>query len=98
MKQYIEMLGFKYADRVTGFVGVAESVCFDLYGCVQFILRAEVVAGTDGEVKVPDGRWFDASRLKKVSSDRVMEIPSFERLSAKEAVPGPADKSTVVRG
>lgn len=94
MKHYIEMMGHKFRDRVTGYEGIAESVSFDLYGCVQVALRPPVAMEKDGP-KVPDGRWFDASRLKQISKTRVMEVPTFERLASNVPMPGPADKSTI---
>jgi hypothetical protein len=45
MKEYLDILGFKVRDMVTGFVGVAGSVCFDLYGCVMPLPVFEMVAG-----------------------------------------------------
>jgi hypothetical protein len=61
VKTYMSVLGFKMTDKVTEFSGVAESVCFDLYGCVQVAIRP--VKLTDkGDVQ--DSRWFDFSRLR----------------------------------
>ena len=93
MDQYIQMMGHKFRDLVTGYEGIAESVSFDLYGCIQVALRPETVKDKEGP-KMPNGQWFDATRLKKISTKRVMEIPTFERLDKKPA-PGPADKSSI---
>lgn len=95
MNQYIEMMGHKFRDRVSGYEGVAESVSFDLYGCVQVALRPAVVHDDKEGPKLPDGRWFDASRLEKTSKKRVMEVPTFERLASAVPMPGPADKSSI---
>jgi hypothetical protein len=31
-ERHIELLGLKAKDRITGFSGVIDSVCFDLFG------------------------------------------------------------------
>jgi hypothetical protein len=95
MKQYIEMMGFKFRDRVSGFDGVAESVSFDLYGCVQVALRPSVTKDDKGAMTMQEGRWFDASRLERIPGARVMEVPTFERLASSVPMPGPADKSSI---
>jgi len=88
MEQYLKMLGYKFKDRVTGFAGVADSVSFDLYGCVQISLMPPAVV-TDKGSDQPLGRWYDTSRLEQTSKKRVMDVPTFERV----AVPGPANKA-----
>jgi hypothetical protein len=84
MKQHMEWLGYKVEDVVTGFAGVATSLSFDLYGCVQVVVTPPV----DGKGVVPDGRWFDITRLKRTSGAPVMAVPTFEKFNA----PGPAEK------
>lgn len=39
MKKYLDILGHKVSDKVTGFNGVAVSVSFDLYGCIQVVVN-----------------------------------------------------------
>lgn len=95
MDQYIEMLGHTFQDKVTGFKGVAESISFDLYGCVQLALKPPVLTTDKGEQTLQDGRWFDANRLRQTSKKRTMEIPTFARLQ--KADPGPADKTSILR-
>lgn len=86
MDKFLAMLGYKYRDKVTGYEGVAESLSVDLYGCVQIALRPGA-STKDGEMKVPEGRWFDWSRIVQLGDQRVMEpVPM-----AKEPT-GPADK------
>jgi hypothetical protein len=82
MKQYMELLGLRVKDKVTGFSGVVSSVCFDLFGCVQAVVTPAV--GKDG--KQEDGRWFDTKRLDITDGNPVMEVPTFE------AVPGGYEK------
>ena len=95
MDKYMKMLGYKFEDRVTGFAGVADSVSFDLYGCVQVSIMPPAVI-TDKGSEQPTGRWDDVARLKQTSENRVMEVPTFERITSKpvpDVTPGPASKS-----
>ncbi len=80
MKKYIDMLGYRYRDRVTKFEGIGSTVSFDLYGCVQIALTPEAKQDAKtGEQTIQDGRWFDASRLERVGKARVMEVPNYEK-------------------
>lgn len=89
MKEYMDWLGYECRDRVTGFAGVADSIAFDLYGCVQVSLIPKF--GEDGKGERKPGYWFDVKRLEKISATRVMEPPSWiETKPGKEI--GPADK------
>ena len=89
VNQYLEILGFKVKDKVTGFVGVAESVSFDLYGCVQIAVRSAMNA--KGETS--EGKWFDYQRLELISKKPVLEAPNFAFDKATRNVSGPAEKS-----
>jgi hypothetical protein len=84
MKQFIELLGLKVQDRVTGFQGVVVSVSFDLYGCVQCVVSPLASVEKPGELG--ECRWFDEKRLLVTDAKPVMEIPTFEK------IPGPAKK------
>ena len=55
MKHHFALLGLKVRDRVTGFEGIASTIGFDLYGCVQALVTPEM----DKEGKLADSRWFD---------------------------------------
>ena len=68
---YLELLGFKVRDRVTGFTGIVESISWDLYGCIQAVVRPPV----DDKGAMPDGKWCDVLRLEVLDAKRVMEIP-----------------------
>ncbi len=81
--KYFDILGHKCRDVVTGFEGVAETLSFDLYGCVQVVVRPLVTKPGD----YLDGRWFDYNRLMVISQTRVMPIPIFD-----DEDKGPADK------
>lgn len=84
MKEHLDLLGYSAKDRITGFEGVVDSVCFDLYGCVQ----ASLIPEHDKKDKEPkSGRWFDVSRLKVTDKKRVMEPVTPQPPT------GPADKA-----
>ena len=91
--QTINMLGLTVKDKITGQTGIIESVCFDLYGCVQVGLKPREL---DKDGKPQDGRWTDINRVEVISGgERVMPVPAFQ---ARESNPahydrGPADKS-----
>lgn len=86
----IQLLGLTAKDKITGIEGVIDSVCFDLYGCVQVSIAPK--AKPDGDI--PSGRWFDVSRVD-TTDQRVMPVPGFR---AKDDRPenydkGPAHKA-----
>lgn len=85
MNNYFKILGFKVRDRVTGFAGVASTVSFDLYGCVQVVVTPEAKDG-----KRADSEWFDHKRLEKTSTEPVMPVPNFGQAVGDES--GPAEK------
>lgn len=68
----LKLLGLKVRDRVTGLTGICECVTYDLYGCIQAVVRPPVLPD---KAEVPEGRYFDVSRLDVVDSKPVMEIP-----------------------
>lgn len=71
--KYLDLLGYKVTDRVTGYSGVVESISYDLYGCIQPL----VVAAVDEKGKLEQGRWFDGGRLEKSGVEPVVPVPSF---------------------
>jgi hypothetical protein len=87
MNDYFEWLGYEVRDRVTGFAGVADSVCFDLYGCVQVSITPKC---DDKDKERKSGYWFDVKRLEKTSCVRVLEPPKWSMPGDEN---GPADKS-----
>lgn len=84
--EHLKILGHRVKDAITGFEGVAESVCFDLYGCIQVAVKP----GTDKEGKPVDGHWFDIKRLK-VESKKVVVAPPEFTATAQDTF-GPASK------
>lgn len=85
IEKSLSVLGKKMRDAVTGFEGVAESVTFDLYGCIQVILRPPV---GKNKLDLPEARWFDAKRLRVVSDKPVMAVAEF---ATEAGVKGGAD-------
>jgi len=51
----IELLGFTFRDRITGFEGIATGHVSYITGCDQLLL----VPPVDGDGKVRDSQWFD---------------------------------------
>ena len=82
----MELLGLKVQDKVTGIKGIATSISYDLYGCVQVI----ITAGAKDNSLQKDNYWYDSHRLKILSKKPVMELPDFEELEEKPK--GPAMK------
>ena len=88
VKTHIELLGLPCRDKVTGLTGIVESVCFDLYGCVQAIINP----GLDKDGGIKDTRWFDIARLEITSTTPVMDRPNFDYGLVAEGKRGPAEK------
>ena len=74
--KYMDLLGFTCRDLVTGFEGVAESVSYDLYGCIQICIRAPY---DQSNSKMPEARWIDGQRLLTISNKPVIEVPNFSQ-------------------
>lgn len=82
----LQLLGLKVKDRVTGMTGVVESIAYDLYGCVQAVIRPPV----DEKGALSDGRWFDVNRLDILDAKPVMEIPGDRFSVERDATPEPS--------
>ncbi len=91
MYKYLDILGHRVVDKVTGFKGVAASVTFDLYGCIQVIVNP----GLDNEGKPKDCHWFDYNRLT-ITGEKVMDPPDYVRSMSEEGMAdakhGPAER------
>lgn len=74
IEKHMSILGKSVKDRVTGKTGVATSIAFDLYGCIQVILTPKA----DKENKTGDGHWYDIRRLEITDNVPVMAIPDFD--------------------
>lgn len=84
---YFDMLGRTARDRVTGLEGTVISISFDLFGCVQAIVRTPV----DKDGKLTEAYWLDVNRLEIIGKKRCMEIPEFGA-TPREHKHGPAEK------
>ena len=87
MREYLDLLGKTVKDQVTGIKGVVDSVSFDLYGCVQAVVRRPL--NEKGEI--PEGLWIDVKRLIVVRGGPIMERPDFGKMKRGDEA-GPADK------
>jgi hypothetical protein len=85
MNEHLALLGFKVRDVVTGYEGVCESISFDLYGCIQGVVRPPVAKD---KPDMPDGRWVDVKRLIKISDAPVMAAPPFAALPVGREIGG----------
>lgn len=74
MERHLELLGLLVTDKVTGFTGVVTTISFELYGCVQAVVKPKM----NGKGEIPDGSWFDVVRLEINSRTPVMQTPNFE--------------------
>ena len=70
---HLDVLGKQVEDKVTGFKGVATSVCYDVNGCVQVIVKPRVNEAGD----MRDGKWCDIGSIKVIDDDPVLESPDF---------------------
>jgi hypothetical protein len=88
----IGLLGLPGSDKITGFEGIIDSVCFDLYGCVQLALRPTKTK-EDGSLR--EAHWFDIHRIN-VGSGRVMTARDFTKIehAPSDYAHGPAEKPT----
>ena len=89
-EKHINLLGLKGTDKITGYKGVVDSVCFDLYGCIQVSLKPPMTK----EGEVPAGCWFDVTRVKIESKKRVVDMPNFYEGYVAEGRKGSASKPT----
>jgi len=92
IEKHLEILGKKVTDKVTGIKGVATSVSFDLFGCIQVVVVPKAKA-KEGEVETyPNSHWFDIARLKVTSQTPVMSVPDFKFGEVAEGKKGAAEK------
>jgi len=89
IEKAIDLLGRRGRDRVTNFKGIITSLSFDLYGCIQVIVKPQV--GEDG--KSLDGAWFDLNRIVTGDSPKVMPTPDFFKGYVAKGNKGPESKS-----
>ena len=88
VKKHLSILGYPVRDRVTKISGVATSVCFDLYGCIQVAINP----GVDKDGKPQEIYWYDIARLERTDSATVMDPPDYEFGQTAEGFKGPSEK------
>jgi len=88
IERHMKLLGKTATDKVTGFKGVIDSINFDLYGCIQVSICPKSEKG----ITIENSRWFDVTRLKKVSVNPVMTLPDFSLGYVAEGKKGAAEK------
>ena len=84
----IDILGYEVKDVITGINGVATSMSFDLYGCVQILVRPGM---KENEKGLPEAHWFDLNRVKITKKKRIMKPIDFRSYPTMK-VPGPENK------
>lgn len=67
-------LGTVVSDKVTGFVGVAESRGTYLYGCDRYCVQPKI----DKDGKIPESRMIDEPQLEAVEGEKVVMLPAGE--------------------
>jgi hypothetical protein len=90
VEKHIDILGKKVRDKVSLITGVATSVSFDLFGCVQVVINT----GLDKDGNPKTYNWYDISRLEIVANKRVMDIPDFSTGLIAEGKKGASEKPT----
>ena len=73
MQQYMKCLGETVRDKLTDIEGTVTSISFDLYGCVQAIIKQRI----DKDGKVPDTKWHDIKRLDIIPGGHIMPVPNY---------------------
>jgi len=88
IEQHLTILGKHVRDEVTTLTGIATSVCFDLYGCIQVCVNP----GLDKDGKQKEQHWYDAKRLTVTCDKPVMPLPDFMQGVQAEGRQGAAEK------
>ncbi len=65
------ILGERYSDPITGFVGIAVAATVYLYGCRRIGLQGPMAA--DG--KIPEWQFFDELQLVEAKPDKTKGGP-----------------------
>lgn len=82
---HLDMLGKTVRERVTGHIGIATAVSFDLYGCITVAITPRL----DKDGKPVGGKWFDIQRAEVIPDhDRVMPLPVTTRHPTKHLALG----------
>lgn len=84
----MDMLGYRFRDRVSGATGVGTQISFDLFGCTEFALHT----GLDKDGIPVAGFWYDISRMERLPDARVMQPPPITAAKPQDHAHGPANK------
>ena len=93
MDKIFNKLGFKGVDRISGYRGVIESVSFDIYGCVQYLLRREV---KDNDPNTDVAAWYDEKRIRVTGKQRVIKCDFKDLCEIKGPAKKPDDKRAIL--
>ncbi len=88
IEKHMDILGCRVVDRVTLFDGVAVSISFDLFGCIQVLVNP----GMDKDGKLKESFYFDINRLNILSDKPVMNRPNYNDGYQAEGLQGAAEK------
>jgi hypothetical protein len=75
MHASFNLLGRPVRDVITGAEGICDSICFDLYGCIQACFRP---AGLNEKGEHKPSCWYDVKRLQPIG-EPVMAVPDFSK-------------------
>jgi hypothetical protein len=75
MHSSFKLMGCPVRDVVTGIEGICDSICFDLYGCIQASVRPQ---GLDDKGSPKASHWYDVKRLV-ATGEPVMAVPDFSK-------------------
>lgn len=89
VEKHLTLLGLPVKDKVTDYEGIVNSVCFDLFGCIQADVRPKKL-GKDGQMQT--GVWIDINRLIVLDTTPLMKRPNYHYSPLAEGEQGAADK------
>jgi len=92
IKKHFDLLGYEVKDKVSDFKGVVVSVSFDLYGCIQALVRPITL---DNNNKIQSGSWLDISRLSVLTKKPLMKTPNFGLKNIINGEKGPANLPSI---
>ena len=75
VKKHLDLLGYIVRDKASDYEGVVTSMSFDLYGCIQALVRP---VSLDEKGKIQEGMWMDVSRISVISEEPLMDQPGFK--------------------
>ena len=88
IKKHMDMLGHEVQDKVSDFEGIVISISFDLYGCIQALVRSRELQ-KDGTLK--QGIWLDVSRLIVITKKPLMNPSNYDYGIIAKGKKGPAN-------